>query len=102
MAACQLLSVPRTSFFSVPKLANVRLTIEEDDEISISLRVPMSNVKIIKCPITNVAFVGEMMPTVSHKSADFSKVYIKEIDDLRKKLSQKSLKKTKNSKRKTI
>ena len=83
-------------------LANARFTIEEDDEISISLRVPISKAKIISCPIYNVVFVGEVMSTVSHKKPDFSKVYIKEIDDLQTKLSQKSLKKAKNSKRKTI
>ena len=73
-----------------------------DDEISISLRVPISKAKIIKCPMNSVDFVGEMMPMVSHKNPDFSNVYIKEIDDLRRKLSQKSLKKIKDLKRRTI
>ena len=62
----------------------------------------MSKVKIIQCPMNSVDFVGEMMPMVSHKNPDFSKVYIKEIDELRRKLSQKSRKKIKDLKRRTI
>ena len=50
--------------------------------------------------MNSVDFVGETMPMVSHKNPDFSKVYINEIDELRKKLnaSQSLLRKMKNLK----
>ena len=90
------------------------MTLEEDDEISVNLRLPTSNAKLLSFPITSlklnssgISFIEQNMPNANRKNPDFSKVYIKEIDELRKKLStsENSLRKMKNSKsskRKTI
>ena len=90
------------------------MTLEEDDEISVNLRLPISNAKLFSFPITSlklnasgIALIEQHMAKVNRKNSDFSKVYINEIDELRKRLnaSQNSLRKMKNlksSKRKTI